>query len=162
MAYAQQQLTVYIQSRKVVRSSSILTDPDKAGRIRLYDREKRVLCLTFADDAGAAVAFPGDATFDFSVDNARSAKAEANLMAFTDNANINDTGDWADADPTAGKIGILVDCNTANFEAGLDPIDGEADIWCQLRMFPSGETNPCTLLMDSGFAFSNVIGKYVS
>jgi len=163
MSYAKQLLIVNLDTRKVCKSATMrMTDPAAEGRIRLYDREMRVLCLTFVNGDGSAAAFPAGASYDFAVDYTRGAKAEAALMAFTDDAHINDLADWADADPTAGKIGVLVDCATDEFAAGLDTIDGEQTIWCQLRMFPSGETNHSTLLMDFGMAYSNVIGKYVS
>lgn len=161
MSFAKQYLTVLLDSRRVIRSVTQQTAPLKTGSISLYDREVRVLCFSFVDAAGVAIAFAAGGAFDFSVDAVRAAKAESLLMAFVDDAAINDTDDWADADPTAGKIGVRVDCATDLFAASLDLIDGEADIWCQLRMFPNGETNPCTLLIDSGFAYSNVIGRYV-
>jgi hypothetical protein len=133
------------------------------NRPTLYSRETNVLCLSFVDNAGAVYPLEADDEFELAIDSTRRNVTDTNdLMAYSDNTQVDIAGDWSDISRANGKISIRVTCDRALFESRLTDLgdDDMQDGYLQIMLMPNGETNATTMVQDIVNTGGNVIGQY--
>jgi hypothetical protein len=124
--------------------------------------------ITLTNGAGSSesvsyTAFDGTDTFTVSVTltytylTGDTIKVDDELMAYSDNDEVDIAGDWADINRSQGKISIRVNCLTDSF---LNKVDTADDIltYLQIRRVPNGETAYTTMLQDTCRSFDAVVG----
>jgi hypothetical protein len=123
--------------------------------------ETAILCLSFVKDDGTA--YPLEATDEFilSIDSTpRNVTDTADLMAYSDNTQVDIAGDWADISRANGKISIRVDCSRDLFESRITDADGSQDVFIQVVLEPTAQDNYSAAVGDKVIASKNVISKY--
>jgi len=85
-------------------------------------------------------------------------EVEEELMAFSDDDEVDVAGDWASIDRATGKISIRLNCLTDSFSRKIAAITAnELLSYLQIRRYPDGETQPTTMLQDWCYTAKSVI-----
>ena len=84
---------------------------------------------------------------------------EDELMLYSDNNQVDLSGDWSAADRATGRISIRVVATADAFSRKLNSTTGTAALKLELRRYPKGETSPTIMYRDSGTAYASVIGS---
>jgi len=125
-----------VDNRRQIDSAGSLANPQS-----VFYREQPLIRLTLVrSDLTAYTGLPADGTFSACLDN--NFDSTDTLMAKTLDAGINVPGDWADADPAAGKISIRLDCKTASYKAKVGTAERLTTTKLELQGYESGETDP--------------------
>jgi hypothetical protein len=118
-------------------------------------------------DRVAYTAFDGVDTFTVSATLSNTyllgdvVRVEDDLMAYSDDTQVDIAGDWADIDRATGKISIRINNLTDSFFRKIDEADtnGQLLTWLQIRRVPNGETAYSTMLQDWCYSYESVIGS---
>lgn len=98
--------------------------------------DKVVLCVSFVDNDGEAVALGVADSFEASLDTNFLHTDE--LMAYSANSQVDISGDWADIDRATGKISIRLDCETTGFAAKLSATQNIAP-YLEIKRYVDGD-----------------------
>lgn len=164
MSFTRIEQFIRIPTRTWVSSDDINNQTELTGVAlpNLYGREIAIVCLKFIDANGDPYALEADDEFELSIDSTRREVTNTDdLMAYSDNTQVDIPGDWADVNRTAGKISIRVDCTRQLFDDRVTEADGSQECWMQVTLTPNGETNHSTVLQDLTICNDNVINRYI-
>jgi hypothetical protein len=160
MSFTQVQLTVNPNRKSFIQSASVQSALQT--RPILFSRETMVLCLSFVNDDGSVYALESDDEFECAIDSTRRHVTDtSDLMAYSDDTQVDIAGDWADISRANGKISIRVDCSRTLFEDRITESDGVQECWLQVPLTPSGESNATTMVQDLINCADNVINRYI-
>ena len=153
-------MTVNPLKRQWITSAGDQAPLQRSAIPQLYSRETAILALSFVDNEGNAYPLAADDEFELAIDDDRRHVTDtSDLMAYSDDTQVDIAGDWADIDRATGKISIRVDCSRTLFE---DRINAEfEDCWLQVRLTPSGLSNATTMVQDLARCHDNVINRYI-
>lgn len=131
--------------------ADIITAP--ADSPQIYAGEEVIFCCTFIGEDLQPVAFANTDTFDIGID--QNFDHSDDLMAYTNT--FNQSGDWDDASPTAGKLSFRVSTATT---AAAEKLANSASLQVKLeiRQFSSGSAAPSVLCQAPAIAHNTVIG----
>lgn len=115
---------------------------DESGRtinppVLYYGEQGLLLLRVVKSDLTAYDGFASDDVFSAAIDTGPG--LETAPMVATAAAAINVAGDWADADPTAGKFSIRLDAYTTPFDTAIGT-SASRQVTFRLQAIPAGET----------------------
>jgi hypothetical protein len=106
----------------------------------------------------AAGTFTVSATLTYTYLLGNTVQVEEELMAYSDNDEVDVAGDWADIDRATGKISIRLNCLTDSFDRKITASTANDLLsYLQIRRYPAGETQPTTMLQDWCYTSKAVI-----
>lgn len=129
-------LFYYINAETGKFTNSLGAEIDSASKPQLFLDEKVILCLTFLKNDGTAYIFDVAETFELAVDT--DFDETTSLMVFSDETAVNVSGDWSEADKTAGKISIRALCNTEEFDSKVGTSSSLAT-YIEIKKFVLGD-----------------------
>jgi hypothetical protein len=128
----------------------------------INSRETVIFGLSFVDSEGNAYELSASDEFELAIDSTRRHVTDtADLMAYSDDTQVDIAGDWSEINRTAGKISIRVDCSRTLFEDRITESDGVQECWIQVVRTPSGESNHTSMVQDLVNCADNVINRYI-
>ncbi|MFA5659700.1 MAG: hypothetical protein WC900_10520, partial [Oscillospiraceae bacterium] len=131
--------------------------PPSSGTLTLTNsssESENVSYTSYTENAGVYTFTVSDALTYIYAENDTCNIAEP-LMAFSDNDQVDISGDWADIDRAEGKISVRVFCNTTEFE---DTIGDEESIQAVIEVKKFTSAVPSIILQD-GCACKNIINN---
>lgn len=110
--------------------------------------------------SGTDITFTVSKTLVNSYDAADFCAIQDRMMAQATEDDVN-TGEWSEADKTAGKISFRLDCREATFQEKLRSLDPDGEILefrvkSEIRRYPTGEVIPIILMQDDIYARQTV------
>jgi len=128
-----------------------------------------IVLINGADESDrvAYTAFDGTDTFTVSTTLSNTyllgdeVQVQDDLMAYSDDTQVDIAGDWADIDRATGKISIRINCLTDSFLRKIAEGDtnGQLLTWLQIRRVPNTETEYTTMMQDYCYSYNSVIGS---
>ncbi len=106
---------------------------------RIALTQQAVLALTCIRDDGTPAAFNSDDSFSWAADDDWSSVSDVALLS--PDSEVNRAGDWSEANPAAGKLGIRVDADSAALQAVLGS-EAEVLLHGELKVYAAGATKP--------------------
>jgi len=107
--------------------------------LSLYREEIVILCITCIDNDGAAVGYAATNTFELGV--AQDYDEDTDVLCLSEDAQFNISGDWDDADATAGKLSVRLNTYTEEFDTHLGTTQSKQDGRIYLRKFGASVAN---------------------
>lgn len=151
--YRRVPITVNANTGLIVDAVSFKPLIDPKDYVAILYGETVILCLTFVDDEGNPYAFNSNDTFELAFDS--NFDHTDDLMAYSDNTQVNISGDWASASITGGKISIRLNCLTVAFGTRIGTSISLTSYF-QVNRYISGSIYPSTILFNVGTA-KNVV-----
>lgn len=128
-----------------------------------------IVLINGADESDrvAYTAFDGTDTFTVSTTLSNTyllgdeVQVQDDLMAYSDDTQVDIAGDWDDIDRATGKISIRINCLTDSFLRKIAEGDANGQLltWLQIRRVPNGETEYTTMMQDYCYSYDSVIGS---
>jgi len=140
-----------IDPQAVNDADNVLRDDDLPV---LFLGETVIFCLTCVDEAGNAMVFGSGDSFVLSGDT-NYLHTDDLIIYSAGSSNVNVSGDWAAADPAAGKISIRAVCGSGNASEKIGTAE-TCDIQLQVRRILAGSAD-FSILMSRTFMLRNIV-----